>query len=73
MIILDNGSKYGNTDSTILWAVSLQFTLYVCLVGRGELYPLISMNYAWLLERDVLVLEWVNGLMLVKLGIWTNA
>ena len=29
-----DGSKYGSTESTILWAVSLQFPLYVILVGR---------------------------------------
>ena len=37
MIILvpyTDGSKYGSTESTILWAVSLQFPLYVSLVGR---------------------------------------
>ena len=27
-------SKYGSTGSTILWAVSLQYPLYVILVGR---------------------------------------
>ena len=29
-----DGSKYGSTESTKLWAISLQFTLYVSLVGR---------------------------------------
>ena len=29
-----DGSKYGSTESTILWSVSLQFPLYVILIGR---------------------------------------
>ena len=32
-----DGSKYGSTESAILWAVSLQFPLYVSLVG-GDLH-----------------------------------
>ena len=37
-------SNYGSTESTILWAVSLQYPLYVILVGRAKGVTLCKLN-----------------------------